>query len=127
MEKHPDLQLDFASPLPVYAQLVDQLRQQIARGVLPPGAPLPTVRQLAVELTINMHTVARAYNELAREGLITMRRGLGTHVQGPPPPPDPAQRARLLEEIAEEALGRAAAAGLAPEDLLSALQLYVKP
>ena len=66
------IQVDPASPLPLYAQLADRLRRAIALGELVPGQQLPTVRQFAVDLRINPNTVARAYAELEREGALSL-------------------------------------------------------
>jgi GntR family transcriptional regulator len=73
--------IDRASPLPVYVQLAEQIRLLVRRGVLSPGDPLPTVRELAVELGINANTVTRVYRDLQQEGLLRLERGLGTFVQ----------------------------------------------
>jgi DNA-binding transcriptional regulator YhcF (GntR family) len=73
--------IDRASPLPVYAQLADQIRLLVRRGALSPGDPLPTVRELAVALGINANTVTRVYRDLQQEGLLRLERGLGTFVQ----------------------------------------------
>ena len=74
-------QVDRASPLPVYVQLAEQIRLLVRRGALSPGDPLPTVRELAVELGINANTVTRVYRDLQQEGLLRLERGLGTFVQ----------------------------------------------
>jgi GntR family transcriptional regulator len=73
--------IDRASPLPVYVQLAEQIRLLVRRGALNPGDPLPTVRELAVDLGINANTVARVYRDLQQEGLLRLERGLGTFVQ----------------------------------------------
>lgn len=73
-------QIDRASPLPVYVQLAEQIRLLIHRGALGPGDPLPTVRELAVALSLNANTVTRVYRELQQEGLLRLERGLGTFV-----------------------------------------------
>jgi len=65
---------------PIYRQIVDQLRQLIAAGTLRPGAPLPSVRQLAADLGVNLNTVAIAYRELASEGLVEIKHGRGARV-----------------------------------------------
>ena len=59
---------------------MDRIKHLIATGVLQPGQQLPTIRELAVELTINLHTVAHAYAELEREGFLTIQRGRGTFI-----------------------------------------------
>ena len=73
-------QIDRASPLPVYVQLAEQIRLLIHRGALGPGDPLPTVRELAVALSLNANTVTRVYRDLQQEGLLRLERGLGTSV-----------------------------------------------
>ena len=73
-------QIDRASPLPVYVQLAEQIRLLIHRRALGPGDPLPTVRELAVALSLNANTVTRVYRDLQQEGLLRLERGLGTFV-----------------------------------------------
>ena len=65
---------------PIYQQVVDEIKGLIARGVLREGAPLPPVRQVAADLGVNLNTVATAYRELQREGLIAVRHGSGAVV-----------------------------------------------
>ena len=72
--------LDLASGVPAYRQIIDQVLGAIASATLHGGDQLPTVRQLAVDLSINPNTVVRAYLELEREGLVSKRRGAGTYV-----------------------------------------------
>jgi GntR family transcriptional regulator len=66
--------------VPIHQQISDQVRRAVARGGLEAGEKLPSVRQLAEELTINPNTVARAYNDLAREGFMESRPGVGAFV-----------------------------------------------
>jgi GntR family transcriptional regulator len=73
-------QVDQKSGIPIYIQIMGQIKHLIATGVLQPGQQLPTIRELAVELTINLHTVAHAYAELEREGFLTIQRGRGTFI-----------------------------------------------
>jgi GntR family transcriptional regulator len=70
--------------MPIYAQIVEQIKAQIAAGQLTPGDQLPTIRQLATDLRINFNTVVRAYLDLEREGLISTQRGRGTFVADSP-------------------------------------------
>lgn len=65
---------------PIYQQVVDEIKALIARGELPEGTPLPPVRQVAANLGVNLNTVATAYRELQREGLISVRHGSGAVV-----------------------------------------------
>lgn len=72
--------LDLQSGVPIYRQIIDQVRGGVARGALGAGDQLPTVRQLSVDLAINPNTVARAYRELEMAGVVVKRRTNGTYV-----------------------------------------------
>ena len=99
--------IDRASPLPVYVQLAEQIRLLIRRGALSPGDPLPTVRELAVALSINANTVTRVYRDLQQEGLLRLERGLGTFVAAAAARAD-ARRSRLsAHRQADEGAGGA--------------------
>ena len=67
--------LDLASGVPVYRQIIDQVLGGVASGTLEPGAQIPTVRQVAVDLAINPNTVVRAYRDLESEGIVELRHG----------------------------------------------------
>src|SRR3954452_22567352 len=69
-----------ASEVPIYLQIVQQIKSQVATGRLAPGEELPPIRVLAERLLVNANTVARAYRELAAEGVLTNRRTAGTYV-----------------------------------------------
>src|SRR4249920_2875195 len=75
--------VDTASRQPIYQQLVDQIRETVARGELQPEEKLPSVRQLSSELVVNPNTVARAYLELERAGILVSRAGRGMFVAQP--------------------------------------------
>jgi len=74
------IRIDNASDRPVYQQIIDQVKRDIAIGRLGRNEKLPTVRQLAGQLAINPNTIAKAYQQLEREGIITTRPGSGTFV-----------------------------------------------
>jgi GntR family transcriptional regulator len=94
------LHINTASRLPIYQQLAQQIREAIARGELQPEASLPSVRQLSRELVVNPNTVARAYTELEREGLLVSRPGRGIFVAQPRNELTQAARdRRLLEQL----------------------------
>src|SRR5919201_1310932 len=76
--------LDSNSGVPIYRQIQDQIRYGIASGLLDAGEQLPTVRALAVELSVNPNTVIKAYSELEREGILTTEQGTGTFVAAQP-------------------------------------------
>jgi GntR family transcriptional regulator len=108
---------------PIYAQLDRGLRAAIATGRLQAGEQLPTVRQLAVDLTINANTVARVYAALERDGVLETRRGVGSFISTTPPKPVPQrERDRLLRAFATRVLADADAAGFTLDDVLGALR-----
>ncbi len=74
------INIDHKSGVPLYIQIQEQLKSLIAASRLAPGDQLPTIRELSVELTVNPNTVARAYSELEREGLLITQQGRGTFV-----------------------------------------------
>lgn len=76
--------LDHRSGVPIYLQIVEQVRQRVSTGELRPGDQLPTVRQMATELRVNFNTIARAYRLLDEAGLISTQQGRGTYIwEGP--------------------------------------------
>mgnify|MGYP001175537480 FL=1 len=80
------IQIDLRSDLPIYLQLIEQIKRQIADGTLKPGDQLPTVRSLAEELRVNFNTVARSYRMLDEAGMISTQQGRGTYITEKPPP-----------------------------------------
>src|SRR6202795_760959 len=91
--------LDLHSGMPVYRQLIDQVRSGMALGSLTAGDQLPTVRQMAVDLAINPNTVLRAYRELEFGGLIETHQGTGTFISGKKMKRADAERGRQLAQI----------------------------
>jgi GntR family transcriptional regulator len=76
------IRIDNASDRPVYQQIIDQVKRDIALGRLAKDEKLPTVRQLAGQLAINPNTISKAYRQMEQEGIITTRPGAGTFVAG---------------------------------------------
>jgi GntR family transcriptional regulator len=115
--------LDAKSGVPIYRQIQDQIRYGIASGLVNPGEQLPTVRALAVELSVNPNTVIKAYTELEREGILTTEQGTGTFVA---PQPTVAvsdvNRHAKLDSLCSEFLAQAARYGFAPTEVLKAIQ-----
>jgi GntR family transcriptional regulator len=72
--------IDEGDKRPLYQQVVDEIKKLIARGELPKGSTLPPVRQVAADLGVNLNTVAFAYRQLQKDGLIRVRHGSGAHV-----------------------------------------------
>src|SRR6266576_3719120 len=109
----PTFEADSRSPTPIYAQLDRSIRAAIATGALGAGVQLPTVRQLAVELSINANTVARVYAQLERDGILETQRGVGTFVREVPTPQAArAHRERELRDLIRRFVGHAAPRGL---------------
>src|SRR2546421_7217406 len=111
-------QIDTGSRLPIYQQLAQQIREGIARGELQPEASLPSVRQLSRDLVINPNTVARAYTELEREGLLVSRPGRGIYVAQPRNDLTRAARDRRLTEQLDRWLTEAVHLGFSAEQVL---------
>lgn len=118
--------LDLRSGVPVYRQLIDQVKAGIASGTLSAGDQLPTVRQLAVDLAINPNTVLRAYRELELGGLLETQQGTGTFITEKKPRRDDVERQRQLNQLVGEFLARAGDAGFTAEELLQELQELVQ-
>jgi GntR family transcriptional regulator len=114
--------LDLHSGMPVYRQIMDQVRGGIASGALAAGDQLPTVRQLAVDLEINPNTVVRAYRELEFGGLIETHQGTGTFISAQKMKRADAQRERQLTQIVGDCVSRAGAAGFTIEELIEELR-----
>ena len=117
----PRFAIDLQSGVPVYRQLIDQVRSGIASGTLTAGDQLPTVRQLAVDLAINPNTVMRAYRELELGGLLETHQGTGTFIANKKLEKNSAERDRQLGQMAGEFAARAGAAGFTLEDLIDRL------
>jgi GntR family transcriptional regulator len=114
--------LDLHTGVPVYRQLIDQVRAGIASRSLAAGDQLPTVRQLAVDLSINPNTVMRAYRELELGGVLETHQGTGTFISDKKLEKKSAERERQLGQMASEFAARAGAAGFTLEDLIDRLQ-----
>jgi GntR family transcriptional regulator len=115
-------QLDTKSGVPIYRQIIEQVKYAIARGELEPGDRLPTVRQLAVDLSVNPNTVVRAYRELEIAGVLETHQGSGTFVGKERPEIDSLEQQRMLDQILTELLARASSYGFTLEDILDGLR-----
>src|SRR3954447_972401 len=114
--------LDLHSGVPVYRQIIDQVMGGIAAGALTGGDQLPTVRQVAVDLSINPNTVVRAYRELEIRGALETQQGTGTFISNQKVKRDDLERQRQLNQLVSEFGSRAGAAGFTVEDLLEQLR-----
>jgi GntR family transcriptional regulator len=91
------LRISFDDGVPIYLQIMNQIKYLVASGRLSPGDEVPPIRVLAEQLLINPNTVARAYRELESAGILTKRRGAGTYVSDKGSPLARRERARILE------------------------------
>jgi GntR family transcriptional regulator len=114
--------LDLRSGVPVYRQIMDQVMGGIAAGSLAAGNQLPTVRQLAVDLSINPNTVLRAYRELEIRGILETHQGTGTFITQQKLRRDDVERQRGLNQLVGEFTARAGAAGFTIGELMERLQ-----
>lgn len=120
------LHISTASRTPIYQQLAQQIREAIARGELQPEASLPSVRQLSRELVVNPNTVARAFTELEREGLLISRPGRGIYVAQPRNDLTRAARDRRLTEQLDRWLTEAVHLGYSAEEVLRLVDKRVR-
>ena len=115
------ISVDLKSGVPLYRQIIDQVKSAIATGAIGPGDRLPTVRQLSVDLSVNPNTVSRAYTELELTGLVETHMGSGTFVGTKPVQQDEVERRRILDQICQEFLSRASSHGFTLDDLVDSL------
>jgi GntR family transcriptional regulator len=117
--------LDLRSGVPAYRQIIDQVLGAIAAGSLTPGDQLPTVRQLAVDLTVNPNTVVRAYRELEIRGVLATQQGTGTFIANQKVEPDEVERQRRLNQLIGEFVARAGAGGFTVKEVMDRMaELY---
>lgn len=98
-------------------QIRDQVLRAIGAGLLRPGEKMPTMRQVAVALRVDLNTVRHAYDALARTGAITIQPARGTFVAERPPPADPTMDARFIDDLALRTIAAAQANGVEPSEV----------
>ena len=114
------------SGIPIYVQLRDQILRSLGAGVLAKGDQMPTMREVAVALTIDLNTVRHAYDELERMGAITLVRGRGSFVAEPPPPMGARAQTAQIDNLAKQTLAMAIAAGIDPAALADRIKVLAK-
>ena len=102
------------SGVPIYVQLREQFLRALGAGVLTPGDQMPTMRQVAVVLKVDLNTVRHAYDDLERLGALSLVRGRGSFVAAPPPAMEGAAHEAETENLARQTLAAAAALGVDP-------------
>ncbi|NKB68851.1 MAG: GntR family transcriptional regulator [Candidatus Latescibacteria bacterium] len=111
------LRIDPASGVPIYLQIIEQVKYTIARGVLKAHDELPSVRALASQYLINPNTVARAYLELARDGVIYKKRGMGTYVAEKDVTMSQREKVEIVRQLLDKAWVQARELGLSSEEM----------
>ena len=114
-------QIDLKSGVPFYRQIIDQVKSAMSANLLEPGERLPTVRQLAVDLSINPNTVSRAYHELELTGLVETQMGSGTFVSHKEVTQDEVERLRMLDQLCREFLSKATSYGFDLNEIINNL------
>lgn len=118
-----DWRLDMSSGVPLYIQLKQQIIQKVMQGEWQPGHQLPTVRQLAVDVRINVNTVSKVYAEVEREGYIRTQQGKGTFVCQPLLWQEaPNERKDVVKRFAQTIMEMAQAQGITLIELIQTLQ-----
>lgn len=108
--------------VPIYLQIINQVKYLVAAGRLVPGDETPPIRKLAEQLLVNPNTVARAYRELEREGVLISRQGAGTRVSAAGSPLSDGEKARILAERADALLAEAAQLGVSFEEVIRLIE-----
>ena len=125
-----DASLEFeiqpSSGVPIYRQIMDQVRALIASRQLAPGAMVPSIRQLATDLEVNMMTVSKAYARLEADGVLQRVRGTGMRVLPPASIPSLAERQQELAPLVEPLVTRALQLGLSEQQLISTVRQQLK-
>ncbi len=117
-----DLHISTGGKTPIYRQIIDQIRRALIAGTRVPGDPLPSVRALAEQLVVNPNTVARAYGELTRDGLLDARPGKGFFVSDKRQVYSKAERARRLDEALEDFVGETLILDFSSGEIVDALR-----
>ena len=119
----PRIKLDFRSGVPIYVQIMEQIKQQVASGIIQPGYQLPTVRALAQDLRVNFNTIARAYRLLDEAGVISTQQGRGTYIlEIPSDDANEKLRKQSLEAIARRYIRDAIRLNSTPQEIVQTLE-----
>ena len=106
-----------SSGVPIYLQLMEQVKHAIETGALRPGEQLPGIRPLAEELVVNPNTVAKAYRELEHEGVVELRQGAGAFVSDKAPTKKDADRLRAAQAIVTAAIDKLRSRGVTDDEI----------
>jgi GntR family transcriptional regulator len=114
-----DITINVADGVPIYRQIVNQIRYLVASGLLQPGEELPAIRTLALQLEVTPNTVVKAYDELESAGVLRKRRGAGTFVSEGPSPLADRERTRIIEQRVDALLAEGYQLDFTAEQLLT--------
>jgi len=115
-----------SSGIPIYVQIREQILRQLGAGVLSPGDQMPTMREVAVALKVDLNTVRHAYDELERIGAITLVRGRGSFVAKPPPVMGVRAQQAQADSLAKQVLATAATMGIDPLTVADRIRALAK-
>ena len=103
--------------MPIYVQIVNQVKYLVAAGRLAPGEEIPPIRSLAQQLVVNPNTVAKAYRELEHEGILELRQGAGAFVSDKAPTQQDAERLKAAQALVAQGIQRLRARGITDEEI----------
>jgi GntR family transcriptional regulator len=118
----PLLRIDPRDSRPIWRQIEEGVQHLVARGALPAGSSVPSVRDFAKDLQVNPATVFKAYQRLTDAGVLMVRRGEGTFVSATPPPPESVRRNERLREEALRFASVAVTLGASRTEALSTVE-----
>ena len=117
-----DISINLADGLPIYRQIVNQIRYMVASGILEPGEEIPSIRSMALKLKVTPNTVVKAYEELESAGILVKRHGAGTFVTDTRIALARRERERIIEQRIDALLAEAHQLGYAGDELLAAIR-----
>ena len=112
------IKVDTKSAVPIYSQIIEQIKYSIASKSLKSGDKLPSIRELAGQLVINPNAVIKAYTELEREGIIATKKGQGSFISDAPVTMIKSERVKIITNLLDKVIVQAIQLGIAHDDFL---------
>ncbi len=119
------IKISYEDGVPIYRQIVNQIKQLVASGRLPVGSELPPIRKLAQSIVVNPNTVAKAYKELEYQGVIYSRQGAGCFVSDRESPLSKQERQRILRDYVQQMLTQAHQLDFSYEDIINEINRQI--
>ncbi|HBE04375.1 MAG TPA: GntR family transcriptional regulator [Spirochaetia bacterium] len=119
------LKLNSSSGVPYYKQIVDYIIYSVINGILKPGEKLPTVRQLAVDLQVNLNTIVKAYSELEHKSIVHTQQGTGTFIAETQPDIDNSEKKNKLHDLCSLFLDEISSFGISAREALGMLEKII--